>query len=78
MAKAKKEKEVVYYGELWRFGYDLQAVCHTEEELRQVLIKTYRKWYRDWNGCSPSAEEVREANECIEVHEFTIGEMYRP
>lgn len=77
MARTKKEKEVAYYGELYRFGYDLKALGHTEEECRQVLMKTYRKWYRNWNdGCRPTKEELRRANEDINIDKMVFGEEY--
>lgn len=72
MAK-KQEKKPVVVASLYRFGYELTCVMETKEEAEKLLLKEYRKTYKDWNGCYPDKEKIEEVKEFIEYWETEFG-----
>lgn len=61
--------------ELYRFGYTLLAVSDSEENARKAMMKEYRKGYKDFNGCCPSREEVRLAEDEMYVKFMAFNEV---
>ena len=50
MAKAKREKNGVWFWELYRrFGYDLKVFGQTREEVVNAMSEEYIKSYAKWN-----------------------------
>lgn len=78
-----KKTDSVWLGELYRFGYTLQVVGRTEEEVRDALMREYVRTYKQINdGADPKEDEwydgesyYDEAVECIELTEMTFGKV---
>lgn len=78
-----KTKNSVWVGELDRFGYVLQTVGRTEEEVREALSKEYIKAYKDINGTDPREDYIYfkestyydSAMEDISIWEATFGKV---
>lgn len=53
----------IYLAQLERFGYVLTAIGETEEHVRSVIMKEYRRAYRDINGMLITADAKCAAEE---------------
>ena len=69
--------EKVYLGQVERFGYVLTAVGRTEKEVKDALLKEYRKAYKDINGIDPKTDVTVSGRPFQEVflEELDIEEM---
>ena len=59
----------------YRFGYDLTVIEETEEKAIKALMKEYRRTYKNINSEPPTKEEIRNAEEDIEIQVYKIGEV---
>lgn len=50
-------RKYIYFAEIERFGYTLQCIGFTEEEVRENLINEYIKAYTRINGIDPREDE---------------------
>lgn len=51
------KRKYIYFAEVERFGYTLQCVGLSEEEVRNAMIDEYIKTYIDRNGVDPRDED---------------------
>ena len=72
MAK-KKEKRSVIVASLYKFGYELTCVTETREEAEALLLKEYKKTYKQWNGTGPDKATIEEVKDYIEYWETEFG-----
>lgn len=70
------KRKYIYFAEVDRFGYTLQCIGLTEEEVREAMINEYIETYKARNnGCDPRDEdEVDEYGD----HYYTVflDELY--
>ena len=80
----------VYYGASERFGYELQCIGLTEEEVRESLINEYVRVYTQRNGSNPKEayewvqenqdnedmDDYDEYSEDAEYYETFIDELF--
>lgn len=69
----------IYFGDCERFGYTLQCIGTSENEVKAALIKEYIKAYKHENGVDPR----NDGTDCYEVflsemfiEEREIGKVY--
>lgn len=68
-------KNSVWVGELERFGYNLVVVGRTEKEVRDALIKAYKKTYADLNDGADPTKEYPYGDERSYL-DYAVDEMY--
>lgn len=79
--------EKVVMATLYRFGFAATVICKTEEEARKKLMDWYTEEYIHVNGTNPKDDiyieypngetdsYYDEADSCIEVEKYVIGEI---
>lgn len=67
--------KAVYFGTLYRFGYELTTIGEDETQVRKALIKAYNKAFKKINGTKPTKEEILQRDNDIEISEFTFGQV---
>ena len=74
------KRKYIWYGEVDRFGYDLQCIALTEKECKRAMIDEYVKIYKKENGTDPeeayewmkkneNREDIEELDEYYEYKE---------
>lgn len=51
------KRKYIYFAEVERFGYTLQCVGLSEEEVREAMINEYVRAYKQRNGTDPRDED---------------------
>ena len=79
---AKKNEQIIYICELYRFGYDLRVAGNSEEEVRNAMIKEYVKTYKKYNGTDPKKDEDRYGDTYydamlndLNIYKVTLGKV---
>lgn len=65
----------LYIGHLDRFGYTLRIVSDSEEKARRLLMKEYRRAYKDMWGVLPSKEEREEAEDEAYIEQVELDKV---
>lgn len=52
-----EKRKWIYFAEIERFGYTLQCIGLSEEEVRETMIKEYIETYMSRNGVDPRDED---------------------
>lgn len=73
------KRKYIYFAEIERFGYTLQCIGLTENEVRQAMINKYIETYKNINRVDPSIPD-EEDNEYYEgdysYYKTFLDELY--
>lgn len=74
--KGVRSMKELYIGRLRdRFGYDLRVVTDSEEKARRLLMKEYRRAYKDLWGVFPSKEETDTAKDELDISPIELDKV---